>query len=116
MAKAGASDPFDAANKPGEMSDSSANAGLLKQARIQKLQPGQLYVFRLTVYNPTGSMVGPISAPMMTQPGTPSRLREDVDVPTIEGSAAIMVSSATIPRVRVGLTRCGAAVFGVRIR
>ena len=31
-----------------------------------------------------------------------SRLRDYVDVPTIEGSAAIMVSSATVPRVRVG--------------
>jgi hypothetical protein len=39
--------------------------------------PGTLYVFRLTVSNAAGDAVGEISAPMLTVPGPPSRLRED---------------------------------------
>jgi len=77
VAKAGPPDPFDPANKPGAMSDSSANAATLKQARIQRLAPGTLYVFRLTVENASGKAVGAISAPMLTCPAPPSRLRED---------------------------------------
>eukprot|EP00039_Didymoeca_costata_P018522 m.333796 g.333796 ORF g.333796 m.333796 type:complete len:599 (+) comp17225_c0_seq1:231-2027(+) len=77
VARAGPADPFDPANKPGEMSDSSPRAGSLKQARIQKLTPGTLYVFRITIANSAGVVHGAISAPMLTSPGTPSRLRED---------------------------------------
>lgn len=71
------SDPFDPKNKPGEMSDSSLKCGELKQARIQKLQPGSQYVFRLITHNSAGSAIGATSQPMLTMPGTPSRLRED---------------------------------------
>jgi hypothetical protein len=77
VAKAGPADPFASKNKPGAMSDASPNAATLKQARIQKLAPGCLYVFRLTVSNAAGKAVGAVSAPMLTVPGPPSRLRED---------------------------------------
>eukprot|EP00041_Stephanoeca_diplocostata_P016164 m.315630 g.315630 ORF g.315630 m.315630 type:complete len:580 (+) comp20278_c0_seq1:131-1870(+) len=77
VAKAGPSDPFAPENRPGEMSDSSVRCGELKQARIQKLQPGSLYVFRLIVHNQAGYSIGPVSKPMLTAPGVPSRLRED---------------------------------------
>lgn len=77
VAKAGPADPFAPKNKPGAMSDGSANAATLKQARIQKLAPGTLYVFRITVSNAAGKAVGAVSAPMLTVPGPPSRLRED---------------------------------------
>lgn len=77
VARAGPADPFDPSNKPGEMSDSSAKCSELKQARIQKLHPGSLYVFRLVVHNASGSAIGKCSNPMLTMPGTPSRLRED---------------------------------------
>lgn len=77
VAKAGPADPFAPKNKPGAMSDASPNAATLKQARIQKLTPGTLYVFRITVENSAGATVGAISAPMLTAPGPASRLRED---------------------------------------
>lgn len=77
VAKAGPADPFAPENKPGEMSDASPQCALLKQARIQKLQPGQLYVFRLICTNAAGSTIGAVSQPMLTMPGPPSRLRED---------------------------------------
>lgn len=77
VARAGQADPFAKENKPGEMSDSSPKCSELKQARIQKLHPGSLYVFRLVVHNASGSAVGAVSQPMLTMPGVPSRLRED---------------------------------------
>jgi hypothetical protein len=77
VARAGAKDPFDLANKPGEMSDGSARCGELKQARIQKLRPGSMYCFRLIVHNAAGKVIGATSQPMLTMPGPASRLRED---------------------------------------
>jgi len=77
VARAGPSNPFAAKHKPGEMSDSGPTCALLKQARVQKLTPGSLYVFRLTAHNAAGSTVGEISTPMLTAPATPSRLHED---------------------------------------
>jgi len=77
VAKAGPADPFAPKNKPGAMTDGTPNSATLKQARIQKLAPGTLYVFRITVENKAGKAVGAVSAPMLTVPGPPSRLRED---------------------------------------
>lgn len=77
VAKAGPADPFAKENEPGLVSDESSGARTLKQARIVKLKPGTLYVFRLTVSNAAGSATGPISAPMLTVPQQPARLRED---------------------------------------
>mmetsp|Transcript_30150 Transcript_30150/g.79171 ORF Transcript_30150/g.79171 Transcript_30150/m.79171 type:complete len:494 (-) Transcript_30150:12-1493(-) len=77
VARAGAKDPFDPTNKPGEMSDGSPRCGELKQARIQKLRAGSMYCFRLVVHNAAGKVIGETSKPMLTAPGPASRLRED---------------------------------------
>lgn len=68
VAKAGPADPFAPKNKPGTMSDASPNAATLKQAQIQGLAPGTLYVFRITVENAAGKSVGAVSAPMLAGP------------------------------------------------